>query len=106
MVKINDAVKPKIMILYLFFSRHCNYTTKLRICKIILIPEFKLEVEHPDVFHDHSGLLKMGSTNFRAHNEFKGFGKGIAFASRILGKTIQRVTRPILHEIADALGFS
>lgn len=53
---------------------------------------------------NRTDLLSNSMVRF-AKTEFSPYGKGRAFASRILGRTINRITHEILEEIADKLGW-
>lgn len=53
---------------------------------------------------DRESLLGFGPQKF-VQADFPPFGRGKAFASTVLGKVAERVTVPVLKEIADKLGW-
>ncbi|MBI2638332.1 hypothetical protein HYW83_01955 [Candidatus Peregrinibacteria bacterium] len=54
--------------------------------------------------HDRFTLHQMGVKDF-LRVRFKHYGKGTAFATRVLGKTINRFSHTTFDELADAIGF-
>jgi len=54
---------------------------------------------------DQNTILQKGSSWFKLDAKFPSYGGGSAFLGAILGRSIRRITIPILEEVADTLGF-